>query len=206
MRRIICPVPYMNEVLEKVKEFTADAHDGQKRKYTPEPYIVHPVRVMDLCREYSSSLPVLSAALLHDVLEDTKISKEDLVKFLRSVMSEVDADETLGLVVELTDVYTKSKYPRWNREKRKRKEAERIEQTSADAQSIKYADIIDNCKEIAQYDEEFGPQFLCECRMLLRRMKKGNPQLYRQASQVVEQGLAEARALHRKKEISRNGF
>ena len=36
----------MNQVIEKVQDFAGKAHAGQKRKYTPEPYIVHPVRVM----------------------------------------------------------------------------------------------------------------------------------------------------------------
>ncbi|MGN6617321.1 MAG: HD domain-containing protein [Ilyomonas sp.] len=61
----------MNQVIEKVQDFAGKAHAGQKRKYTPEPYIVHPVRVMQICKEYTSSILVLCAALLHDVLEDT---------------------------------------------------------------------------------------------------------------------------------------
>jgi guanosine-3',5'-bis(diphosphate) 3'-pyrophosphohydrolase len=191
VRRNICILQSMDLTIEKVKEFAKEAHDGQSRKYTPEPYIVHPVRVMELCKEHTSSVPVLCAALLHDVLEDTAVTKEELKHFLLSVINEKDAMMTLKLVVELTDVYVKEDYPQWNRKTRKKKEADRIAETSAGAQTIKYADIIDNCKEIVQYDQEFGPKFLRECKLLLQRIPKGNPQLYQQAKDLVEKELAD---------------
>lgn len=182
----------MDKILEQVKAFAEKAHGSQKRKYTPEPYMVHPLRVMEICRPYNNSLPVLAAALLHDVLEDTPVSKEELNAFLKSIMTEQDAQQTTKLVVELTDVYVKDKYPYWNRRKRKQKEASRIEKTSADSQTIKYADIIDNCPEIARYDPEFGPRFLKECQMLLKVISKGNPELYKKAIEVVDQNLRKA--------------
>jgi len=179
----------MNDVLEKVKAFATEAHGDQRRKYTPEPYIVHPVRVMELCRKHTSSLPILSAALLHDVLEDTKVTQGEMHQFLHSVMNDEEAAQTLQLVVELTDVYTKAAYPKWNRKKRKEKERERIAQTSADSQTVKYADIIDNSIEIVQYDQDFGPKFLKECKALLAVISKGNETLYQQAKEVVHQNL-----------------
>lgn len=181
----------MDKILQQVKNFAEKAHGSQKRKYTPEPYIVHPIRVMELCQEYNCPLPMLAAALLHDVLEDTPVSTDELNSFLKSNMAEKDAEQTLTLVVELTDVYVKDKYPYWNRRKRKQKESARIEKTSADSQTIKYADIIDNCPQIAIYDPEFGPRFLKECKMLLKVMTKGHPDLYRRAKEVVDQNLQE---------------
>ena len=180
----------MDAILEQIKEFTDKAHGDQRRKYTPERYIVHPVRVMELCQQYTASLPVLAAALLHDVLEDTDTTKREMQDFLTSVMSESDAAQTTQLVVELTDVYTKSKFQRWNRRKRKAKEAARIEQTSSDSQTIKYADIIDNCREIVVQDPEFAGLFLLECKMLLKKIPKGNAELYQSAIRVVEECLA----------------
>lgn len=179
----------MEDVLEKVKAFATKAHGEQKRKYTPEPYMVHPVRVMELCRKYTSSLPVLAAALLHDVLEDTEVKEEEMQQFLLLVMNENDAHQTMNLVIELTDVYIKAAYPQWNRKKRKEEERTRIAQTSAGAQTIKYADIIDNSIEIVKHDAEFGPKFLKECKALLAVMTKGNEALYRQAKEVVHQNL-----------------
>jgi (p)ppGpp synthase/HD superfamily hydrolase len=175
----------MDSVLQQVKEFASQAHDGQQRKYSPEPYIVHPVRVMELCRRYKPELPILAAALLHDVLEDTNVDEDALQQFLNNVMEQADANRTVELVVELTDVYIKEQYPKWNRKRRKLKEADRIEKTSADSQTIKYADIIDNCREIVDHDPEFANRFLRECRDLLKRIPKGNPELYQQAIDTV---------------------
>jgi (p)ppGpp synthase/HD superfamily hydrolase len=184
----------MDVALQQVKEFASKAHEGQQRKYTPDPYIVHPVRVMELCRQHQPELPVLAAALLHDVLEDTAVKKEALHAFLKEVMEEADANRTIELVVELTDVYIKERFPKWNRKKRKRKEAERIEKTSSESQTIKYADIIDNTREIVEHDPEFADRFLRECRELLKRMPKGNPTLYQQAIDSVDRSLGKLRA------------
>ena len=179
----------MDEVLEKVRDYADKAHGDQQRKYTPERYIVHPVRVMKICGSYTNELPVLAAALLHDVLEDTPVGEKELRQFLNTVMSEAEARQTTDLVVELTDVYTKTAYPRWNRRKRKLKESARIEQTGSQSQTVKYADIIDNCKEIVDHDPDFAGVFLRECKALLNVMDKGNPDLRAEALQTVEQCL-----------------
>jgi hypothetical protein len=65
-----------------------------------------------------------------------------------------------------------------------------MEQTSPAAQTIKYADIIDNCAFIADQDPDFGKVFLRECKNLLKKMTKGNEQLRHRAVEVVEQQLA----------------
>ncbi len=184
-----CFVSVVNKVLEQIKDFADKAHGDQLRKYSPERYIAHPVRVMETCQKYSASTPVLAAALLHDVLEDTEVSSEELKDYLLSVMSEVDVGPTLKLVTELTDVYTKKNYPRLNRKRRRVKEAERLANSSADAQTIKYADIMDNCKAIAGQDSDFAPVFLEECKLLLDQMTKGNSELRQQALRVVNEEM-----------------
>jgi (p)ppGpp synthase/HD superfamily hydrolase len=186
---IICGTVAMNPLLENVRDFADKAHGDQTRKYSADRYIVHPVRVMELCQNHTNAQPVLAAALLHDVLEDTSVTKADLQRFLESVMKEDDAAQTLKLVVELTDVYTKDRYPRWNRRKRKITEAARIEKTSADSQTVKYADIIDNCREIVVQDPEFAGLFLFECKQLLKKIPHGDAALYNTAKETVLSGL-----------------
>jgi (p)ppGpp synthase/HD superfamily hydrolase len=180
----------MDDVLEKVKEFADQAHGNQRRKYTPDRYIVHPIRVMHTCREYTGALPMLASALLHDVLEDTPVTEGDIHAFLVAVMSPEDAQQTTRLVVELTDVYTKEAFPNWNRKKRKQKEVARMSAISADAQTVKYADILDNCNEIVEHDPQFAPRFLNECKMLLNSMSLGNQELYKRSKDAVNAGLA----------------
>ncbi len=181
----------MEEILNKVRQFADNAHGSQMRKYTPERYIVHPIRVMETCRNYDNSLPVLAAALLHDVLEDTPVASKEMLEFLREVMSEAEAQETLSIVIDLTDVYVKADYPQWNRRLRKAKEQERIAATSPKSQTIKYADIIDNTNEITSHDPNFAPRFLSECYANLKVANKGNPELYAIALSKVEGKLKE---------------
>lgn len=180
----------MQEILDKIIAYTDAAHHEQMRKYTPERYIVHPVRVMKTCGQYTSDLTILAAAILHDVLEDTPVTPAELLQFLNTVMTPAESERTLALVIELTDVYVKDKYPRMNRRERKAKEQDRMSATSADAQTIKYADIMDNCAEIVDHDADFAPLFLLECRQLLNRMNRGNQELFHRALAVVEKGLA----------------
>lgn len=179
----------METILNEVGIFATKAHSGQTRKYSPEPYIVHPIRVMQKLKAANMPLPLLAAALLHDVIEDTHISKLQLSEFLYSIMSDTDAEETIKLVVELTDVYVKSAYPQYNRHKRKDLELQRIILTSPSAQTVKYADILDNVKEITSSDPDFAPRYLRECLAILRKIDKGDENLLKAAIDAVESGL-----------------
>ncbi|HEX7904624.1 MAG TPA: HD domain-containing protein [Chitinophagaceae bacterium] len=174
------------DILEQVKQFAEKAHGDQQRKFEPEPYSVHLVRVMNLTKEYVHEIPVLAAALLHDVLEDTPVSSGQINDFLIPLMGEKDTRRTLKLVTELTDVYVKDNYPQWNRRKRKQKEAERLSRVSSAGQTIKYADIIDNSTTIAKAEDDFAKVYLMECRALLKEMKNGDPQLYKRAINTVD--------------------
>ncbi len=175
------------DILEKVQEFADKAHGEQKRKYSGERYIVHPVRVMNICKAYTQSRVILVAALLHDVLEDTLVSKDQIYHFLEDKMTPDEAAEVVKLVTALTDVYIKESYPHLNRNRRKRKESERLGTIHADAQTIKYADIMDNTMDITQNDPDFAPVYLKECRNLLSNMTDGNQQLYKKAIESVEE-------------------
>ncbi len=181
-------------ILQKITDFADTAHGQQLRKYSPERYIVHPVRVMETCREYEMELPILAAALLHDVLEDTKVDSHAIRKFLLTVMSETETEQTLELVTELTDVYVKDAYPQWNRDQRKLKEIERLSKVSPDAQTIKYADILDNTREITIKDPAFAPRFLGECLKILELADKGNRVLRNIAMDTVREGLRQTKA------------
>jgi guanosine-3',5'-bis(diphosphate) 3'-pyrophosphohydrolase len=173
------------ELLEQVRLFTDKAHGEQMRKYSPERYIVHPIRVMKMVSEYIQDPAVLSAAILHDVLEDTAVSKQELKTFLYSLMADQQAEKALNIVVELTDIYTKENYPQYNRRKRKRLEADRIKKASAESHTIKYADIIDNVPEITEHDPDFAARFNAECLDLLYHMKKGVMELREKAFATV---------------------
>lgn len=185
------------EVLGRVRGFAAKAHEGQVRKYSGEDFMEHPARVMELCREYTDKVTVLAAALLHDVLEDTDTTEREMLDFLTEAMGTVQARKTLLLVKELTDEYTKEAYPQWNRDKRKYMESERLRRISGDAQTVKYADLIDNIPDMTDKDPEFARRYLQEARVLIDKMIKGNEKLRFRARKTVMHYLKHA-AVRRK--------
>ncbi len=67
--------------LQVAHKFAATAHEGQERKYTKEPYMVHPEETAQLLWEATdgqADLEEYIAALCHDVVEDTSISIEEI--------------------------------------------------------------------------------------------------------------------------------
>ncbi len=69
------------DIKEKAKEFTIKAHMGQVRKNeTDKPMIMHPLKVGQLLESYGYDDNVVVAAYLHDVVEDTKYTIEDIEK------------------------------------------------------------------------------------------------------------------------------
>ena len=170
----------MNETLHKALLFATAAHGTQVRRYTKEPYIVHPIDVMWTLQRHVKyvSEAMLIAALLHDVLEDTPCEPDQI--------KDLFGEYVLKLVVELTDVYTKEAYPHLNREQRKLLEVQRLAGISTEAQTIKYADTISNARTISLHDKDFWQAFKREKARLLVDMNKGDEGLYKLAHEMLE--------------------
>ncbi|MBU6377155.1 MAG: bifunctional (p)ppGpp synthetase/guanosine-3',5'-bis(diphosphate) 3'-pyrophosphohydrolase [Gammaproteobacteria bacterium] len=81
------------EQVERIRdaaEFGAEAHRGQRRK-TGEPYIAHPVAAAEVLANLRVDTDTIVAAILHDVIEDTPIAKDELARrFGESVAEIVD--------------------------------------------------------------------------------------------------------------------
>jgi GTP pyrophosphokinase len=67
------------ELVERAYEFSGDAHQGQFRK-SGEPYITHPLAVASILSQWRIDAQGLAAALLHDVMEDTTVTKAEIEK------------------------------------------------------------------------------------------------------------------------------
>ena len=150
-----------------VLRFAKDAHGGQLRKYTNDPYILHPLAVARMVKDAGGDENMVNAALLHDVLEDTNVTHSELRAFLFQRFVAVDASDILNLVVELTDVFTKEDFPDLNRKARKTLETSRLSNVSDRAKQIKRMDIEHNSESIMEHDPKFAKVFLEEKKLLL---------------------------------------
>lgn len=66
------------EKVTKAIEFASHAHDGMARKKDKSPYIMHPLEASVIVSTMTSDQDIISAALLHDVVEDTEITIEEI--------------------------------------------------------------------------------------------------------------------------------
>jgi hypothetical protein len=165
----------MVSLVNKAFAFAAKAHGSQKRKYTGEPYINHPYEVMDIVASVPHTEQMLAAALLHDVLEDTDATEDQI----RDEFGET----VLELVKWLTDV---SKPSDGNRAMRKALDRAHIAKAPAEAKTIKLADLISNTKSIVKHDKDFAKVYLNEKALLLKVLSDGDPMLYTKAKVLVD--------------------
>lgn len=67
-------------MIDEAREFAAKAHEGQFRKGTKRPYIVHPVEVAEIVGTMTQDEEVICAALLHDTIEDCAGVSEEILR------------------------------------------------------------------------------------------------------------------------------
>lgn len=160
------------DIVTKALIFATKAHGAQQRKYTGEPYIVHPIEVMMLVREHGGTQEMQAAALLHDVIEDTEVVLDEILATFGSAVAR--------LVDRLTE-------PAWegNRKQRKQQECDRLASIEPDAQTIKYADLVSNSVSITAFDPGFAKVYLAEKREILEVMDKGHPELLKRARALL---------------------
>ena len=68
----------MNNVLDKAIVFATEAHEGQFRKGTQIPYILHPMEAAAIVGTMTTDNEVIAGAVLHDVVEDTDTTIDDI--------------------------------------------------------------------------------------------------------------------------------
>lgn len=85
-------------LVEKAYYFGKSAHEGQFRK-SGEPYFIHPVAVANILSEMELDIETIAAGLLHDVVEDTDYTYEDIKKeFSQEIADLVDGVTKLGQI------------------------------------------------------------------------------------------------------------
>lgn len=169
-------------------DYVKEMHGGQKRKYTGAPYYTHLLSVADRVEQYVQNGYETEIALCHDLIEDTVCSLADLSSKLMSLGYDVEEDvEILAGVDDLTDKYTHERYPNLNRAQRKELESLRIAASRPIAQTVKYADIIDNISSVAEHDPGFARVYAREIDSYLWTINKGNKELYAECCRVFSE-------------------
>lgn len=79
------------QLIDKALRFAAEAHEGQYRKGTKTPYITHPVAVGMLLLKYGYCEELVAAGILHDTVEDTEATLEDIEESFGRNVAEIVA-------------------------------------------------------------------------------------------------------------------
>ena len=166
----------MTNIVERARVFATAAHAavGQTRKYTGEPYVVHPIEVSELVASVNGTEAMVAAALLHDVLEDTEVTVD--------LLEEQFGSKVADLVLWLTDI---SRPKDGNRSARKALDRQHSAAAPAAAQTIKVADLISNTRSIIAHDPGFAKVSLEEKRLLLDVLTRADPTLLTIAREQV---------------------
>ena len=165
----------MTDLVKRARDFATKAHQriDHRRKYSKQLYHVHLEAVAKQVAAVTDDPETIAAAWLHDTVEDTPATLEDIEALFGMPVAE--------LVEELTDV---SRPGDGNRAKRKEIDRRHTAQASNRAKSVKLADLIDNCKDITKHDPRFARIFLSEMGRLLDVLMGGDEQLHALALEV----------------------
>jgi hypothetical protein len=169
--------------VEHAARFAKVAHEGQTRKGSSEPYFQHVHRVAQSLRAEGWGSPVVAAGYLHDVVEDTDATIEDI--------HELFGERVAEYVEILTDPPKSKRFP--NRKARKAEVVRKLSQAPYHARAIKLADIEDNLRSVEELDPDFRRVWLLEKITLIAVLRHGHSD--DKANKLLDQAVAALKAL-----------
>jgi (p)ppGpp synthase/HD superfamily hydrolase len=133
------------DIVEKALQFASKAHKDQYRKNTDIPYISHPVAVAMILMKVGYNDELIAAGLLHDTVEDTEITLDDIQREFGAIVAEIVAgcsepDKSLS----------------WK--ERKEHTIEFLKTASEDIRAVACADKLHNIQSIIRDFEELGDE------------------------------------------------
>lgn len=139
-------------MVEEARSFAEKAHEGQFRKGTKRPYIVHPLEVAKIVSTMTDDEEMISAALLHDTLEDCRQVTKEQIK-------EAFGERVLEMVRQESEDKSKTWVGRKSTTIRHLKTAPR------EVQMIALADKLSNIRDIDREYPKVGEEFWNRFRM-----------------------------------------
>jgi guanosine-3',5'-bis(diphosphate) 3'-pyrophosphohydrolase len=147
-----------DERIQKAEDFARTKHLGQKRKLSNDPYIVHPIRVAKIVSEFSDNPVLLMAALLHDTIEDTQTTYEDIKANF--------SDEVADMVMALTNDPEE-------KERMGKKEylTKKMSLMDSDTLLVKLADRLDNVRDLNDSDLPWSRNYAVQTEYILDHLQ-----------------------------------
>jgi (p)ppGpp synthase/HD superfamily hydrolase len=136
------------DIVERALRVAVRQHAGQLRKGDGEPFITHPVAVALICARAGLSAETIAAALLHDVLEDTRMTGKELASDLG------EGGEEIARIVQ--DVTKAGGRLSW--EEKSRRYLEHLRTAPLEALAVSAADKIHNLYALVLVYERDGDE------------------------------------------------
>ena len=134
-------------LLDHAIQFAVQAHSGTERRGKDFPYIVHPMEAMAIAATMTSDQEILAAAALHDVVEDTEVTIDEIrSQFGDRVARLVDSESDRG--ARVLDWRT-----------RKEESLRRLQEASRDEKIVALGDKLSNMRAIARDYTTMGEAF-----------------------------------------------
>ncbi len=134
--------PLDTELLDRAIVFAVKAHAGTERRGKGFPYIVHPMEAVEIVATITPDQELLAAAALHDVVEDTDFTADDIRREF--------GERIANLVVAESDVFVEgvSEEDSWHA--RKQAAIDRLAKAPHDAKIVAMGDKLSNMRAIAR--------------------------------------------------------
>ena len=140
--------PLNTELLDRAIIFAVHAHAGTERRGKGYPYIIHPMEAMEIVATMTADQELLAAAALHDTVEDTEVTVEQLKAEFGERIASLVADESDVMPEGLTEEAS------WHQ--RKQAAINRLSKASHDAKMVALGDKLSNIRAIARDYAELG--------------------------------------------------
>lgn len=140
--------PLNTALLDRAIIFAVNAHAGTERRGKGYPYIVHPLEAVEIVATMTPDQELLAAAALHDTVEDTDVTVEQIRAEFGDRIASLVADESEERPEGISDEES------WH--DRKRAAINRLAKASHDAKVVALGDKLSNMRAIAQDYAEIG--------------------------------------------------
>lgn len=134
--------PLDTSLLDRAIVFAVKAHAGTERRGKGFPYIVHPLEAMEIVSTITADQELLAAAVLHDTVEDTEVTEEQIRKEF--------GDRVASIVASESDTFEEGVKEEDSWHARKQAAIDRLASASHDAKIVALGDKLSNMRAIAR--------------------------------------------------------